>query len=416
MTPHGKAHNRTHTEKLPMNSHACKPGHGTTRFQKPKVESSSGVHFHPTRDCALQGRIAVECCETKQRDIPAHPGSYGVASAFRHGARRLLTAHQPKPAADRQRDRHADHPSQQHARVMLSHVFPPPISGAGRLPHCAAALQVRSIVLLVGVGPCSNRAHCRHRGQGEREEQLFFESRRARRPLDLVSPASRCGRTSRQPFCLNARVALSAPRTSTSPATASLPMKRSWSSWTNCGRASGLEMPRSERSFAHKVDRKSHGDRNPVDVALVTAGETATNSVRPLPSSALKKDHLKGDASPTVGMKGLASSATRQQRSNREARSAQGPALNLNTPRGVRYSSQGSLRKGRKHFGADDRSLAALSARLVQSALDPATGADTAAAPGLTDPPVAAAVNFIVGWSSPGSNPAPATICDRRAV
>jgi hypothetical protein len=43
-------------------------------------------------------------------------------------------------------------------------------------------------------------------------------------------------------------------------------------------------------------------------------------------------------------------------------------ALNSNTPRGVRYSSQGSLRKGRKHFGADDRSLAALSARLVFSA------------------------------------------------
>lgn len=63
-------------------------------------------------------------------------------------------------------------------------------------------------------------------------------------------------------------------------------------------------------------------------------------------------------------------------------------------PRGVRYSSQGSLRIGRRHFGADDRSLAALSARLVSSALDPATGADTAAAPGLTDPPVAAVVNF----------------------
>jgi hypothetical protein len=36
-------------------------------------------------------------------------------------------------------------------------------------------------------------------------------------------------------------------------------------------------------------------------------------------------------------------------------------------PRGVRYSSQGSLRISRKHFGADDRSLAALSARLAFS-------------------------------------------------
>jgi hypothetical protein len=142
-------------------------------------------------------------------------------------------------------------------------------------------------------------------------------------------------------------------------------------------------------------------------------------------------------------------------------------SVNSEYPRGVRYSPQGSLRIGRRHFGADDRSLAALSARLVfnlvqtagtdvrigkrslegrlqrelpsarlrresggvtptaqmtqavgrkraevqgsapavmwggrpraqilLSALDPATGADTAAAPGLTDPPVAAAVNF----------------------
>lgn len=43
-----------------------------------------------------------------------------------------------------------------------------------------------------------------------------------------------------------------------------------------------------------------------------------------------------------------------------------GPASGLEEyPRGVRYSSQGSLRKGRKHLGADDRSLAALSARLA---------------------------------------------------
>lgn len=43
-----------------------------------------------------------------------------------------------------------------------------------------------------------------------------------------------------------------------------------------------------------------------------------------------------------------------------------GPASGLEEyPRGVRYSPQGSLRKGRKHLGADDRSLAALSARLV---------------------------------------------------
>jgi hypothetical protein len=38
-----------------------------------------------------------------------------------------------------------------------------------------------------------------------------------------------------------------------------------------------------------------------------------------------------------------------------------------NTPRGVRYCSQGTLRKGRKRSGADDRSLAAHSARLAFS-------------------------------------------------
>jgi hypothetical protein len=44
---------------------------------------------------------------------------------------------------------------------------------------------------------------------------------------------------------------------------------------------------------------------------------------------------------------------------------AAGYAADRNTPRGVRYSSQGSLRSGRKHLGADDRSLVALSARLA---------------------------------------------------
>jgi len=54
-------------------------------------------------------------------------------------------------------------------------------------------------------------------------------------------------------------------------------------------------------------------------------------------------------------------------------------------PRGVRYSSQGSLRRSRRHFGADDRSLAALCARLVSSRsesnqrLTPSTAAMAAA-------------------------------------
>jgi hypothetical protein len=80
------------------------------------------------------------------------------------------------------------------------------------------------------------------------------------------------------------------------------------------------------------------------------------------------------------------------------------------TPRGVRYSSQGSLRKGRKHFGADDLSLAALGARLArfQSALAPVMAADTTIAPDLTDPSVAMVVNFSSGGGlgnhQPGSH------------
>lgn len=65
--------------------------------------------------------------------------------------------------------------------------------------------------------------------------------------------------------------------------------------------------------------------------------------------------------SATPGFSWTASaSSTRNARTPSSARSSVSEY-----PRGVRYSPQGSLRKGRKHLGADDRSLAALSARLA---------------------------------------------------
>lgn len=126
-------------------------------------------------------------------------------------------------------------------------------------PHCARLLQAQSTVLRGGVGACPNRARCRHCGQGEREEQLFFESRRARRRLDLVSRAWRSGRTSPQPSFHSASAAASALPTSTSAATASLPMKRLWSCWMSYGRASGLELPSFHRAKTISVIGSARG-------------------------------------------------------------------------------------------------------------------------------------------------------------
>lgn len=108
--------------------------------------------------------------------------------------------------------------------------------------HCVSGMPARSISLRRG-GRLSwaNRARCRQRGLGEREERLFFESRRARRHLDLVSRALRFGPTSPRPFSLSVSAAPSAQPISTSAAIASLLMKRSWSCSTNYGRASGRD-------------------------------------------------------------------------------------------------------------------------------------------------------------------------------
>ncbi len=115
---------------------------------------------------------------------------------------------------------------------------------SARLPWYLRSPREGLVLRCVGVASCplSNRARCRRLGLGEREEQLFFESPRARRPLDLVSRASRYGLTSLRPFSRSAQAAPSAQRISTSAATASLRMRHSWSCSTNYGRASGRDI------------------------------------------------------------------------------------------------------------------------------------------------------------------------------
>lgn len=103
------------------------------------------------------------------------------------------------------------------------------------------AFSVSIVALRVASCPLPNRARCHRPGLGEREEQSFFGSRRARRPLDLVSRASLCGRTSPQPCCRSGQGAPSAQRTYTSTAIANRPTKSSWPCSTSSARASALE-------------------------------------------------------------------------------------------------------------------------------------------------------------------------------
>lgn len=109
-------------------------------------------------------------------------------------------------------------------------------------PRSAVRRKVQSTVLRGGVRSWANHWKDARRCQGERFEQSFEETRA---PNDCrnsgASSASFGRRKSRTSSSRNARAARSAPRNSTSQATASLPMKRSWSCSTNCGRASGRE-------------------------------------------------------------------------------------------------------------------------------------------------------------------------------
>lgn len=84
---------------------------------------------------------------------------------------------------------------------------------AGSAPHCATALPVRSTVLCVSGGascPSSNRAHCRQRGLGEREEQLFLEIWREKNFLSSGASASKSGPTKQRHAFRRSRDAASA--------------------------------------------------------------------------------------------------------------------------------------------------------------------------------------------------------------
>lgn len=110
--------------------------------------------------------------------------------------------------------------------------------------RCATALPVQPTVSLRGVGVCSwpNRARCRQCGQGEREEIHFFETSLEKNFLRSGASASNCSAStspaSRSPKRPDAH---RAKPISTSTERPRLHMKRSWSSWTNCGRASGRD-------------------------------------------------------------------------------------------------------------------------------------------------------------------------------
>ena len=135
------------------------------------------------------------------------------------------------------------------------------------------------IVALGGGVPCQlpNRAHCRPRGLGEREEQLFSESRQARRPLDLVLRASRSGRISRRHIWRSAPVAASELQISTSAAIESPLTRCSWLCWMNCARASGLDC-RSESN--QRQIRPAGWPKAPVRLRSIPADRVASRGGR----------------------------------------------------------------------------------------------------------------------------------------
>lgn len=78
--------------------------------------------------------------------------------------------------------------------------------------------------------------------EAHRPRIRFFETSREKNFLRLVASASHCGaRTSPASRSRKRPAAPHARPISTSTAQPRLPMKRSWSCWTNCGRASGPE-------------------------------------------------------------------------------------------------------------------------------------------------------------------------------
>lgn len=176
---------------------------------------------------------------------------------------------------------------------------------------------------------------CANQGRGAlprlvpSKEQLFPRSAAEQNRPNSASWSVRCGRPNRACISPRPSAAASATPTFSSPASASRMRALCWRSRlpssseliarsTNYGPASGPE------KYSAPTGLQASGTCGPERAEI-----GALISVHPLPSSAPVGDHLKGDASPTVGMKGLASSTTRQKRDNRDVRSVQGPASEI---------------------------------------------------------------------------------------
>lgn len=187
---------------------------------------------------------------------------------------------------------------------------------SGTLTRSAAGLPVQSRSLRQGRGASwgANQQHDGHRCLGERFEQSFEETPALRVYRNSVAWSASFGRAkSPTSSSRNARAALSAPRNSTSQATANLPMKRSWSCSTSFDRGSGGEFQNTaarplEESASpvateglvscrdhnsrgcaagnaaqlgcegNRLSRRPDRDEGPWTAEGVTAGETATNS------------------------------------------------------------------------------------------------------------------------------------------
>ena len=121
---------------------------------------------------------------------------------------------------------------------------------AGSVRRCGSAPKVQSrfcfVALSGGVPSWEPNQACGQRGcQGERFEQLFEEMSGPNNcRSSAVSVASSGLIKSRTSSSRRGPAARSARRSSTSPAIANLPMKRSWSCLTNCGRAGELDSSR----------------------------------------------------------------------------------------------------------------------------------------------------------------------------
>lgn|SRR5579859_1709467 len=248
----------------------------------------------------------------------------------------------------------------------------------------------------LGVASWPNQRFRGGNSQGERFEQMFEE---AFNPNDcrnsVASVASSGPIKNRMSSSRRGLVAPSARRSSTSLATASRLTKRSWLCWMSCGRASGLD--EIQMVSRHRRDRTA----NPVtryrkvQAGVRLAGSLASGLRRacsrlhaadlPSPSAHTSErvelsgfchafawhHHLLSDRSGALSppFTGAMNAGGVRDRGCRKGADGGSPAIPSEIfvveypERGVRYGSQGSRRKGRRHLGADDRSHAALSAR-----------------------------------------------------